>query len=52
MVNKEQTKKFEQLVSNAPAFIEKLPWGKSFEKDVFIPPDFTSLEVLTFTTSN
>lgn len=51
VVNKEQTKKFEALVTNAPAFIAKLPWSKAFEKDVFLPPDFTSLEVLAFCTS-
>ncbi|QPG76406.1 hypothetical protein FOA43_003795 [Brettanomyces nanus] len=48
MVNKDRTKKFSELVSNAKNFITKLPWDKSFEKDDFTPPDFTSLEVLTF----
>ena len=51
MVNKEQTRKFESLVSNAPKFIAKLPWGKDFEKDRFNKPDFTSLEVMAFCTS-
>lgn len=50
MVNKEMTKKFERLVQNAPEFIPKLPWGKDFEKDIFLKPDFTSLEVLSFST--
>jgi dipeptidyl-peptidase-3 len=48
MVNKERTKAFGKLVSAAPDLIPKLPWSKDFEKDKFLSPDFTSLEVLTF----
>lgn len=48
MVNEEQTKKFGELVNRAKDFIGQLPWPHSLEKDVFSPPDFTSLEVLTF----
>ncbi|KAK4993816.1 hypothetical protein LTR50_000029 [Elasticomyces elasticus] len=48
MVNKERTKQFGALVTSAPEQIPKLPWGKEFEKDKFLSPDFTSLEVLTF----
>lgn len=47
-VNKERTEKFGSLVTNAKNFISQLPWTKDYEKDVFTPPDFTSLEVLTF----
>ncbi|KAI8973368.1 dipeptidyl peptidase III [Mycotypha africana] len=50
MVNQEQTKKFNRLVSNAPLFVSRLPWGKEFERDTLNPPDFTSLEVLSFAT--
>lgn len=48
MVNKERTKAFGKLVDAAPFLIPKLPWGKDFEKDKFLSPDFTSLEVLSF----
>ena len=51
MVNLERTRAFKKLVDAAPAMIPKLPWSKDFEKDVFTPPDFTSLEVLSFPSS-
>lgn len=48
MVNQERTRAFGKLVDAAPSMIPKLPWDKAFEKDKFLSPDFTSLEVLTF----
>lgn len=48
MVNKERTRAFQKLVQSAPEQIPKLPWSEDFEKDKFLAPDFTSLEVLTF----
>ena len=48
MVNQERTRAFGKLVDSAPQLIELLPWSKDFEKDKFLSPDFTSLEVLTF----
>ncbi len=54
LVDAEETKTLTMLVENSDRFIRKLPWvegsvaedeGKGpFEKDLFEPPDFTSLQ--------
>lgn len=51
VVNLERTQAFGALVEAAPSLIPLLPWEKDFEKDKFLSPDFTSLEVLTFSGS-
>ena len=51
MVDKEKSKKLKTLVDNAPKFLATLPWDKEFEKDQFLPPDFTALDILTFCNS-
>ena len=48
MLNQERTRAFGKLVSSASSMILKLPWSSDFEKDEFLSPDFTSLEVLSF----
>ncbi|KAF3764814.1 putative dipeptidylpeptidase III [Cryphonectria parasitica EP155] len=48
MVNKERTRAFGELVSSSSKLIPLLPWSSDFEKDKFMAPDFTSLEVLSF----
>ncbi|KAE8360330.1 dipeptidyl peptidase [Aspergillus caelatus] len=51
LVNLERTRAFGKLVDSAESMIPKLPWGKDYEKDKFLSPDFTSLEVLSFQSS-
>lgn len=46
--NKKRTEKFATMVKSAEKFIALLPWDRAFEKPKFQPPDFTSIEVLTF----
>jgi dipeptidyl-peptidase III len=50
-VNKEVSKKFQVLVDSAEDFLKHMPWPKAFEKDEFLRPDFTSLEVIAFGSS-
>ena len=48
MVDKDRSKKFAQLVNQSESVIPLLPWKHNLEKDKFLAPDFTSLDILTF----
>jgi dipeptidyl-peptidase-3 len=51
VVNKATSAKFGKLVEEAESLLPLLPWGRQFEMDRFMRPDFTSLEVLAFGSS-
>ena len=52
VVDKEKSKKFKSLVENSEHIIPKLPWNDlGMEKDNFLAPDFTTLDIVSFATN-
>lgn len=52
IVDKVKSEKFQALVKNSEQIIPLLPWPKSMEKENFMAPDFTTLDVIGFATSS
>ncbi|XP_003740022.1 dipeptidyl peptidase 3, partial [Galendromus occidentalis] len=49
VVNREGSKRLGVLVEEAEAVIkESMPWPRAFEKDSYLKPDFTALDVISF----
>lgn len=51
VVNRVMSEKFALLVDTAESLLKLLPWSSDFEKDRFLRPDFTSLDVVAFASS-
>ena len=50
--NKNSSVKYKIMVDNVEYFISQLPWDRNFEKDKFIAPDFTALDIVGFPTTS
>jgi len=48
IVNKKRTENFSKLVHKSDKIIPLLPWDKALEKERFLAPDFTSLDMLIY----
>nr|QBH22561.1 peptidase family M49 containing protein [Philasterides dicentrarchi] len=46
IVNKNESEKTHNFVKNAEKCLKMMPWPQEFEKDQFLKPDFTSLDVI------
>jgi len=51
IVDKEKSRKFQQLVVNSESIIPQLPWPREMEKETFLAPDFTTLDIICFATN-
>jgi dipeptidyl-peptidase-3 len=52
IVDKVKSEKFGNLVKSSETIIPLLPWPKEMEKDNFLAPDFTLLDIVTFASNS
>ena len=52
IVDKPKSEKFQNLVTNSETIIPLLPWPRHMEKDSFLAPDFTTLDIIAFACNN
>ena len=52
IVDKPKSEKFQNLVKHSEHVIPLLPWPRHMEKDNFLAPDFTTLDVVGFACNN
>ena len=52
IVDKVKSEKFQKLVVNSETIIPQLPWPQEMEKDSFLAPDFTVLDIICFATNS
>jgi len=48
IVDKEKSRKFQALVTNSEQIIPQMPWPREMEKDNFLAPEFTTLDIICF----
>jgi dipeptidyl-peptidase-3 len=46
IVNKKRTENLTKLVNKGPEILKHMPWDKSLEKNHFLAPDATSLDMI------
>ena len=51
IVDKDESKWYSELVDNAEVLLEKFPWSKEFENEVFQKPNFTCLRLVSHASS-
>jgi len=51
IVDKDRSEKFQNLVKSSEKIIPLLPWPKYMEKENFLAPDFTMIDIVSFATN-